>query len=398
MLRRLLGLLLIAALLLAPAARAGGASGTEESSGKERGAPAHARAGADLALVVDYLPPFLYADENSGQVEQLAYSFRVAKREGAEAAPDFVLSWRFRDAAGKELVPGSARGEVKERFALVKGVLEIPRKAQSFEYALESDNRECGAGGALIVREEDGWPAGARASLYGLVGRDGRRLILVLPERTARVDDSWKPIRWIWESSARKSEKVVVIGPRMAAPGNKSYLELLAGSAPKLDVIDLSAPPPADSKEPAPVEAGATRGIFALVEAAENQAAAAARNADLVVLVMPQSDPELATDPRVYRQGLDWVVARLARSGAARVGLVPPMTRRVSEKQLAAYAAVCAETCKVYKARGVKLLDGSRLQAERYWKPPGASGEVTGRFPNESGQEALAGLIKEACQ
>lgn len=379
-------LLLAAPLCAAPAGASEPGSESPAASSDNR---------ADLRLVVDYLPAFLYADEASGNLEPLSYSFRVVKREGAPPA-EYRLVWRFLDAAGKELMPGSARGEVAERFSLAKGFLEVPRRARSFEYALESGGRQCGAGRAVIVREEDAWPASARAELNGLAGPAGERLILALPERTAKVDNSWKPFKRLLGGSRRKSESAIVVGPRMAPPGARSYLEMLAGCAPKLTTIDLSAPPPAAARTPP--AAGATRGIFALIEAVENQAAAAAKGVDLVVLVMPQSDPELGTDPRVYRQGLDWVTSRLLRAGAARVAVLPPMSRRVPEKQLAAYAAACARSAEVYRLRGAEALDGSGPMAERCWALPGASGEVTGRFPNDAGQEVLARLIKEACR
>ena len=188
----------------------------------------------------------------------------------------------------------------------------------------------------------------------------------------------------------------------LAGPGERNYLDHLAGSAPKFTAVDLTtgaggsqAPAVPAGPEAAGAAASPTRGIYALIEAVEGRVRPAARNADLVVVVMPQSDPELGTDPRIYRQGLDWVIARLGAAGVGRIAVLPPLSHTVPEKQAEAYAAVCEKAAAVYAEKGARCVDASRMLADRYWLPEGASGKVSGRWPNAEGQEALAKLIRE---
>ncbi len=355
-----------------------------------------------LRLITDYLPPFVYVDVRSGKAERLAYSFRVARHPGLDSAPEFRIWWRLLDKDGKELAKGDEKGLARERFAIVRGFLELPEGARRLEYGLESGDLALGAGRAEVVREDDAWPAGAYAALSGLVGPGGERLILCLPERVSQVDERWKPLKFLAGNGRPTPESVVVVGPRMAPDGARSYLDLLGGQGGakadgKLKPLDLFAAPPAGGDAPAR-PAPPTRGIFALVEAVESRVSAEAKGADLVVLVMPQSDPEMGTDRRSYRQGLDWVISRLTHAGAKGVAVVPPLSHSVSGKQLAAYADICAESAKVYAQSGAVLVKSDGLLAEEYWKPEGATGRVTGRFPNEAGQEALARLVRDACK
>jgi len=361
-----------------------------------------------LCLIADYLPPFVYVDTRTGRTEQLACSFRVEKHPALEEQPEFTVRWRLLDGAGRELAKGEEPGAARERFAIVRAFIDLPDAARRLEFTLQSGGLELGSGRAEIVGEDDPWPAGAAAALTGMVGAGGERLILRLPERVAEVDERWKPIKAVFSRSRPRPERVVVVGPRMAGEGERSYLEVLGGPKDaRLQALDLFAPPPAGEAPAAPAgrapaaavpASGATRGIFALVEAVETRVTAAAKGADLVVLVMPQSDPEMGTDRRAYRQGLDWAVSRLLRAGAKGVAVVPPLSRSVSDKQLAAYAAACADSARVYGERGAALVKSESLLADKYWTPKGATGRVTGRFPNEAGQEALAELIRGACR
>ena len=270
----------------------------------------------------------------------------------------------------------------------MRGFLEIPKGARLFEYGLRSGGKVLASGGARLIDEDEDWPAGARADWEGLVSADGQRLMLAVKERVAEVDERWKPIKWIWEKGQRGARSVVLAGPRLAAEGEKCYLDLLAGSAPKLKIVEL---PPEPEKKPGEKKRPPARGIYRLVELVESQVAPAAGSADLVVVVAPPADPETATTPRRYRQGLDWILARLKRAGARRVALVPPLTRKVPARQLAAYARMCKEAAAVYRAR---FVEPEKVLADKYWVPEGADGKVTGRWPNAAGQELLAGLVR----
>lgn len=373
-------------------AAAGGGlrAGAEESAPRAADAPAPA-SGPVLALIPDYVPAFLY------EGELLSISFRVEKNPRLDVETEFRVWWRLLDQAGKELAKGEEKGTARERFAIVRANITLAAGARALEYGLESHGAPLGTGRALFVGEADPWPAGSGAVLSGLSGPNGERLILTLPERVAEVDERFKPLKWAFTSRPAAPKSVTVVGPRMSAPEVKSYLELLGGDA-KIKPLDLfAAPAPAADNKGEPARPAApTRGIFALVEAVESRVAAAAKGVDMVIIVMPQSDPEMGTDPRTYRQGLDWTIARLMAAGVKRVTIVPPLSRSVSEKQLTAYAAVCHESAQVYSGRGAALADSSKLMAEKYWAPEGASGKVTARFPNKAGQEALAELIKSA--
>lgn len=367
--RRAPALLLAALLAAAPAALAAG-----EKRADERG---------KLSLIVDYLPAFMYRGE------KLAYSFRVERHPKLREKLAFEVSWHFKaNEKGKALKPGSAKGVTEKHFTIVRGFLRVPKGARIFRYQLKSGDEVLASGQARLVGEDEPWPKGASAAWNGIVA-GGSRIILTLEERVARVDNKWKPIRWIWEKGRSRAESVVLAGPRLAAAGGKSYQDLLAGSATRLKIVELA--PLAGGK--GPLRAAPAQGIYRLVELVESRVLPASRGADLVVLVTPPEDPEMATEPRRYRQGLDWILSRLKRAKAERVALVPPLTKRVPGKQLAAYAEHCRKAAAVYKTRFLKT-DG--LLKDEHWVPAGALGKVTGRYPNEKGREVLAELIKAA--
>ena len=75
------------------------------------------------------------------------------------------------------------------------------------------------------------------------------------------------------------------------------------------------------------------------------------------------------------------------------MALVPPLTKRVPARQLAAYAKHCQQAAAVYKTRFLKT---DEMLKDEHWTPKGALGKVTGRYPNAKGREVLAELIKEA--
>ncbi len=370
MIRRASALLLATLAAAAPAALAGA---EKERRPDER---------EKLALIVDYLPAFMYRGE------KLAYSFRVERRPGLKAKLPFEMSWHFKaDEKGKALKPGSAEGVTEKHFSIVRGFLRVPRGARIFRYQLKSGGKVLGSGQARLVGEDEKWPKGARAVWNG-IAVNGDRVILTLEERGAKVDNKWKPIRWIWEKGRARAGNVVLAGPRLAAAHKKSYQDLLAGSATKLKIVALAPPAAKGARRGAPAQ-----GIYRLVELVESRVLPAAGGADLVVLVAPPEDPEMATEPRRYRQGLDWILSRLKRAKVQRVALVPPLTKRVPGRQLAAYAKHCQKSAAVYKTRFLKTDD---LLENEYWVPEGALGKVTGRYPNAKGQKALTELIKEA--
>jgi hypothetical protein len=379
---------LLAALLAASPGLAG--KDRPERDGGKRGGQSPRPPGPELCLILDYLPALMYSGE------RLAYSFRVARRRDLQEDLAFEISWHFTGAEHKprRLAPGSSSGSAEKDFTVVRGFLRVPRGADHFHFGLSSGKRDLGSGRARLVDERDEWPRGARAAWGRLVDSRGVPLILTLRERVPRVDNRWKPIRWLWEKGRSRAESVLVAGPRLAAAGKKSYQDLLAGSAEKLRVLEL---PEAAGRGR---RAAPAHGIYRLIELVESQVIPAVRGGkgvDLVVLVTPQEDPEMATEPRRYRQGLDWVLARLKRAGAGRVAIVPPLTRRVPARQLAAYAEICRKAAAVYaKQVGARCLDVGPLAEREYWRPEGALGRVTGRYPNEKGQRKLAELIRSA--
>jgi hypothetical protein len=385
MIRKALPLVLAALLVAAPAALAG-KDEMGRSGGKDEGKTPPP--GPKLCLILDYLPAFMYTGE------KLAYSFRVARRRGLKEKLPFEVSWHFsaeRDGK-KQLSPGATERDAEKDFTIVRGFLDVPKGAKYFHFRLRSGKEDLGAGAARLLDEQDDWPRGATASWQRLLDPSGLPLILTLEERVARVDDRWKPIKWIWKHGRSSAEKVLVAGPRLSAKGAKSYQDLLAGSADNMKFAELPAPAAKGKRRAAPAH-----GIYRLVELVESKVAPAAKGMDLVVLVTPQGDPEMATEPRRYRQGLDWMLARLKRAGAARVAVVPPLTRKVPAKQLGAYAAICRKACAVYaKKVGARCVDLSALNDVDYWRPEGALGRVTGRYPNRAGQRKLAELIKSA--
>ncbi len=368
--RRAPALLLAALAAAAPAALSAG-----EKRADERG---------KLSLIVDYLPAFMYRGE------KLAYSFRVERHPKLREKLPFEVSWHFKQVArSKALKPGWAKGVTKKHFTVVRGFLRVPKGARLFCYQLKSRDEVLASGQARLVGEDEPWPKGARAAWNGIVA-GGNRIILTLEERVAKVDNKWKPIRWIWEKGRSRAESVVLAGPRLAAAGGKSYQDRLAGSARRLKIVELA--PPAGKGAP---RAAPAQGIYRLVELVESRVVPAARGADLVVLVAPPEDPEMATEPRRYRQGLDWILSRLKRAKVTRVALVPPLTKRVPGRQLTAYAKHCQQAAAVYKTRFLKT---DELLEDEHWVPEGAlgKGKVTGRYPNEEGREVLAELIKAA--
>ncbi len=358
----------------------------EPRPGDRRPAPAFRR-GQRLCLILDYLPAFMYTGE------KLAYSFRVAKRRGVEESIAFKVSWFFSqtEKTEKQLAPGVTEGDANRNFSVVRGFLKVPPGAKYLHFKLTSGGKNLGAGMARLVDESEEWPKGSRASWGRMVDAKGLPLILTLAERTPRVDDRWKPIKWLWEKGRSSASNVIIAGPRLASRRNKSYQDLLAGSTEKLKIKELADVSAADQR------ANPAHGIYRLVELVESEVIPAAKTADLVVLVTPPEDPELATEPRRYRQGLDWLLSRLKRAGSRRVAIVPPLTRKVRARQLAAYEQICRKSAAVYaKKVGARCVDVRQLKDIEYWRPPGALGEVTGKYPNESGQKKLAELIKSA--
>ncbi len=360
--------------------------GDEAKKGSRQAAPNVPR-GQRLCLILDYLPAFMYSGE------KLAYSFRVSRRRGIEENIAFEVSWHFskKPKAGKKLAPGSTKGTAEKDFTTVRGFLRVPEEAKYFHFQLSSGEKNLGAGMARLLDETEDWPRGALASWGRLVNPQGVPLILTLKERIPRVNNRWKPIRWLWEKGRSRAANVVVAGPRLASRKGKSYQDLLAGSAKKLKIVELPAASGGRSRGmPA-------HGIYRLVELVEAKIVPAVKgkNVDLVVLVTPQEDPEMATEPRRYRQGLDWVLSRLKLAGAGRVAIVPPLTRKIPAKQRAAYFEICRKAAAVYaKQVGARCVDTRALENAELWKPKGALGKVTGKYPNEKGQEKLAELIK----
>lgn len=363
------------------------AGGDDEADKKARREAPDVPRGQRICLILDYLPGFMYGGE------KLAYSFRVARRRGVEERIPFEVSWYFskKPEAEKKLTPGSKKGAAGKDFTIVRGFLRVPEGARYFHFQLSSGKRDLGAGMARFVNETEKWPKGSVASWGRLVTAKGVPLILTLAERVPRVNNRWKPIRWLWEKGRSGADNVVVGGPRLAARKRKSYQDLLAGSATKLKIVELPAAGPG--------RAGAmpAHGIYRLVEMVESRITPAVKNkdVDLVVLVTPQEDPEMATEPRRYRQGLDWVLSRLKLAGAGRVAIVPPLTRKVPARQLAGYSEICHQAAAVYARQvGARCVDTSAFKNAELWKPGGALGKVTGKYPNDAGQKKLAGLIK----
>ena len=365
---RLLAALLAAAPLAAPAGERAPAGGAKDK----------------LRLIVDYLPAFMYRGE------KLACSFRVERGPGLAAKPAFKISWSFADGKGKGLKSGEEERRAEKRFTIVRGFLPVPAGARRLKFALESGGKTIAGGSARLVGEGESWPEGARAAWGGMVSAGGERLILTLEERIAKVDDRWKPVRLLWKLVRPGARNVLLAGPRLAPEKGESYQGLLAGGKLKVKVIKLPPPPRREKREGRPAQ-----GIYRLLELVESEVAPAAKGVDLVVVVAPPEDPEMATEPRRYRQGLDWILARLRRAGARRLALVPPVTKKVPAKQLAAYTQLCEKAAAVYKAR---FLNTAALLKPACWKPEGAEGKVTGRYPNARGRKVLAGLIRAACR
>lgn len=369
---------LAAAVLLsaAPAAAAGSENRSDEAAPQLE----------SLRLIVDHLPPFLYSGE------RLSFSFRVERAPGLAQDIPFRLEWSFTGSGGgAALARGEHEGRAAGRFTIVSGALSVPEKAVRWQYALSVGGRRLSSGSAMLLGEDGKWPEGAGAGWGGLAGQDGEALILTLEERVARADDRWKPLRWVWERGRAGASGVMVAGPRLVQAGGRGYAELLEKSAERFAFVELA-------------ETGGgiapSSGIYRMVELVETEVAprVAGNRTELVVLVMPQSDPEMATEPRRYRQGLDWLLSRLGRAGVKGVVLVPPLTRAVPARQSAAYAEACRTAAVTYaRTVGARRVDVAALTAdEGLWRPEGADGAVTGRFPNARGHEALAALIRAA--
>jgi hypothetical protein len=385
MARRALCTVLVALLAAPPLALGGGDELPRGGKGTDP-APQPGPKGPKLCLVLDYLPSFMYTGE------KLAYSFRVARRRGLKESVAFEVSWHFSEKKnGKRLSPGATKGDAEKDFTIVRGFLKVPKGAKYLHFKLNSGEKCLGAGSARLIDEDEKWPKGSRASWERLVDSEGAPLILTLEERTAKVDDRWKPIRWIWEKGRSSADKVIIAGPRLAPKGVRSYQDLLAGSAERLKIETLPQPAGKGQRKAAPAH-----GIYRLVEMVESKVVPAAGDMDLVVLVTPPQDPEMATEPRRYRQGIDWILSRLKLAGAGRVAVVPPLTRKVPAKQLSAYAAICRKASAVYaKKVGARCVSTERFADIEYWRPKGALGKVSGRYPNADGQKLLAELIRE---
>jgi hypothetical protein len=384
--RRAASLIVAALLAVSAVVLAGHEEARKGTRGGDRRPAPVFRRGQRLCLILDYLPAFMYTGE------KLAYSFRVAKRRGVEEGIAFEVSWFFSktEKTDKQLSPGTTKGDATRDFTVVRGFLKVPKGAKYLHFKLTSGGKNLGAGMARLVDENDKWPKGSRASWGRLVDAKGLPLILTLAERTPRVDNRWKPIKWLWEKGRSSASNVVIAGPRLAKRKKKSYQDLLAGSAKKLKIKELAEGSAGRRSAPA-------HGIYRLVELVESKVIPAAKAADLVVLVTPPEDPEMATEPRRYRQGLDWILSRLKRAGVGRVAIVPPLTRKIRAKQLAAYQEICRKAAAVYaKKVGARCLDVKVLKDIEYWRPPGALGKVTGKYPNDNGQKKLAELIKAA--
>ncbi|MHC4914283.1 MAG: hypothetical protein ACYTGB_02235 [Planctomycetota bacterium] len=375
------------ALLLAAALNAAASAGDDKETGGGDGGKAGE--GEKLALIVDHLPPLMYTEE------RLSFSFRVERRQGLVEKIPFTVSWHFsRKDGGGKLAAGSADRRTEERFTIVRGSVRVPKGARHFHYTLSSGGQTLAASTAVLLGEKDPWPKGAAAGWDGIAVK-GRPVILTLEERVARVDDRWKPIKWIWEKGRANADSVVVAGPPLCPPGVKGYRELLGEGNARIRFLEVPA-------APAENEAGGrlAQGIYRLIETVERGVVrGGGPRPDLVVLVVPPDDPETATNHRLYRQGLDWVLARLWGAGIRRVGIVPPLTRKVPARQLETYAQACRESSRIYEQKcGSRFIDPAALLADEYWRPEGALGKVTASRPNARGQQKLAEIIGGACK
>jgi hypothetical protein len=374
-------------LLLLSLARAGGAENTTATDNQTR-----AKDSRPLALIVDHLPSFMYAGE------KLALSLRIERRPELKAEIPFEIIWQFSGPAMLKTTKSSGLLErvAAKHFTIVSPALPIPNGATAFSYSLRSSGKSLAGGKAIFVGERDKWPAGATAGWGGLVTADGAALILVAEERVAKVDHRFKPLKALLTSGRKRATSLIVAGPRLNDDKRISYSQQLKACAARSDFLLLAG---SDYTKP-----GTTpiRGIHQMAVLIEDQLIPLARKnkTDLIVLVMPPSDPEMATDRRRYRQGLDWLIVRLnTRLGEIRISIVPPLTRSVPLKQRQAYIDICKKSVSVYaRSHHASLIDISAFSKRHLWRPTGASEKVTGRFPNEDGHRKLASLIQAACR
>ena len=103
-----------------------------------------------------------------------------------------------------ELVLRACESDFRKRYSSAKELnadLGILHRGESVTHARRLEKHKALAMRVALV-----------TALIGLLGAGGEQLILRLPERTAQVDERWKPVKSLFGKSRPKPESVVVVG------------------------------------------------------------------------------------------------------------------------------------------------------------------------------------------
>lgn len=323
---------------------------------------------ADAFLIVDYLPTANY--EGDG----LSACFRIENASGRQAA--FEITARPVDAAGKDMDAQVVKVTAAAgTFAAGKFDFETRRTARiAFELKRSGEDKVLAKTSAVLLREDDPWPATKIANGRLTLSSDGS-IVIPLVQKTRIVEHrEFALTRWLLGDGddgadgglgvayAPASWRLNINGVRGLGPWT------LDGSVPILNAVDrilsdLSAP--------------------------------GAAKVQRMAIVLPPEDLDLATDPRTYRMALDALLARLPKAGVVRTTLIAPSRYGCNA---AHQKALWREIHESAAANSAKAIDSMDWSGEAQWRADPSTSKVFGPIPNADGrkriEQAVAKVLK----
>lgn len=354
-------------------------------------------------LIVDYLPPALYAGE------PLTACLRVENTTGTAA--DVTVRAEIFDAEGKSLKVSEEKLEARPNaFADYRKDLDL-RDAARVVLTLKTPQGDVAGPIVRLVRDADPWPEaevkdgrlterGERAA--GTEARPTEAPLTVLVPVVERVkregDRTFAPVKWALgikdqDAQAPISRAVLMLPGAWAKPKEPATPGTPSPSTPA--PMDFGALAPEKAANPAalgPYEPTGCAPILRAFNDALRVLAELKEKPERAVIVLPPEDLEVVTEPRLYRVVLEALLERLARAGVKQAVLAPPRKYGVPQARA---DLLRAEVREAAEFRGARMLDWGEALDEMAWRLDPESPGVYDRKPNAEGQKKIAQKLSD---
>ncbi|MBI3832249.1 MAG: hypothetical protein HY291_22190 [Planctomycetes bacterium] len=349
-------------------------------------------------LIVDYLPPALYAGE------ALTACLRVENTTGAAA--DVTVRAEIFDAAGKSLrVAEEKLAATPNAFAEYRKDLDLHDAARA-TFTLKTPQGDVAGPVVRLVRDADPWPD-AEVKDGRLVvreaGTEARPTVLVpVVERVNREGDrTFAPVKWALgikdqDAQAPVARAVLMLpGAWGKTPLSKGGDSTQGPNSPSSQALDFGELLPEKASAPValgPYEPSGCAPVLRAFNEVLRALAALKEKPERIVIVLPPEDLEVATEPRIYRVVLEALLERLARAGVKQAVLAPPIKYGVAQARL---DLLRLEVREAAAARGARMLDWAEVLDEKAWRLDPEKSGVYGRKPNAEGLKKIAQKLSD---